>query len=433
MTNPRVRTTWSQNDKSREAALSRRADVYTMNQDHPQPSPVEYENGDPDSWAETPAGNQYIYDGYDGGEGGSEARNEVGFVEFKPETFKHKDSDSWNGSGKYDNAKVSAVTSAMKKANLATKLARATLRTSSEVLIKKQASDYMNLPDSVLTESLQRVNQASFIHLPEAARYKRSLACCKLATKVLSSYEPNESAIEKLARAFMEVDDPTLKNIFSTLASIEANEAVVAASDEDEDAEETTSSMLSQAGGDDEDEDDTEVASSDEDEDDTEVAASADDEDEADVTAGADESCGVEPAEMAMLDEMISEDGGGQPSGNLADLFSLFGDAPAPAAPQMGPVVPVHSVGSEISFSDDSETRTASFGDPNELMNIFNDDEEVRAQRDIVAAHHEQAARESGYAGVSKTASSGAKRLGNVRSGAPSSDGDLLESIWERP
>ena len=56
----RKRTTWSESGdgNSRAAATSRTADPYTMNQEHPQPGPTDYESGSPDSWAETPTGNE---------------------------------------------------------------------------------------------------------------------------------------------------------------------------------------------------------------------------------------------------------------------------------------------------------------------------------------------------------------------------------------
>lgn len=432
MNRPRLRTTWTNNDdtKSREAATSRRADIFTMNQEHPQPSPVEYENGDPDSWAETPTGNQLVYDGYEGGEGGSEARNEVNYPEFKPETFNHKDSDKWHGPGKYDNAKVSAATNAVKKANLAKKLAIATLRTSSESLITQQASDFMNLPDPVLVESLRRVNKASFQSLPEEARFKRSMACCKLATKVLSQYEPNEAAVERLARAFMMADDPVLKGILATLAEIEAS-AVVASEDDEEEAEETTSSTQVQSSEEEDDCDDTETASA---EQTSAVEISMEDDMEEDDSETA--ACDLDPASMDMLNQMITEDSGEvpAPSGSLADLFSpAVPAAPAaPAAPAPA-VVPVASSGVEISFGgdDDEGVHTAS-GAGSDLDTLFNDNEEVMAQRDIVAAQREQAARETNYAGVSKVASVGAKRLGNVQQSADK-NGDTLDKLWDRP
>ena len=427
MNRPRLRTTWTNNDaKSREAATSRRADIFTMNQDHPQPSPVEYESGDPDSWAETPTGNQLVYDGYEGGEGGSEARNEVNYPEFKPETFNHKDSDKWHGPGKYDNAKVSAATNAVKKASLAKKLAIATLRTSSESLITQQASDFMNLPDPVLVESLRRVNKASFQALPEEARFKRSMACCKLATKVLSQYEPNEAAVERLARAFMMADDPVLKGILATLAEIEAS-AVVASEDDEEEAEETTSSTQVQSSEEEEACDDTETAST---EQTSAVEISMEDDMEEDDSETA--ACDLDPASMDMLNQMITEDSVEvpAPSGSLADLFS---GAPAPAAPAPA-MVPVASSGVEISFGgddDDEGVHTASGADP-DLDVLFNDNEEVMAQRDIVAAQREQSARETNYAGVGRVASAGAKRLGNVQQSA-AKNGDNLENLWERP
>src|ERR1700675_2567972 len=123
----RQRSTWSSKPGSeaapRQAATSRKADIFTMNQEQPQPSPVEYESGDPDSWAETPTTNKNVEMDY---EGDHVKRNEVGFGELRKDTFDHKDSKEWGGSGKYDNAREAAV---LRKSSFALDLSRELLRT----------------------------------------------------------------------------------------------------------------------------------------------------------------------------------------------------------------------------------------------------------------------------------------------------------------
>jgi hypothetical protein len=108
----RARSTWTKpegNETPRQAATSRHADIYTMNQEHPQPSATDYENGDPDSWNETPTTNKNVEAEY---EGDHVKRNELGFGEFRDDTWKHKDSDKWNDGKKYDNSKTAAATPA---------------------------------------------------------------------------------------------------------------------------------------------------------------------------------------------------------------------------------------------------------------------------------------------------------------------------------
>lgn len=407
----RHRTTWNKpgDRTSREAATSRRADPYTMNQDHPQPSPTEYENGDPDSWAETPTDNQLIYDGYEGGEGGHEMRNEVNFVEFKPETFDHKDSKQWKGPGKYDNAKVSAT---MRKASAAERVARATLRTSNTALIEAQAIDLMSLPDKVLVATLQRLDSVSPDALPKDRKYKRALACCKFAADLLGD-AGTQSYVEKIGRVLMSIDDPTLKEMFRLTAAARS-----AAEAEEEETEE--------------------------------IAVSSDMEEEEDdsmadpVAAGSEEGC-LNPQDLAMLDSMLQQEMGQPgmapaapaPSGELADLFE------SPAAPAPGafeaPMMAQAASNLDISFDSDDEDempRTASNNsDDGGLSSLFDDHPEVVAQREVHAALVDQRVREGGYGPVSdvRTASDGARKLGNVRNSKPTNVDDQLASIWDRP
>lgn len=138
-----------------------------------------------------------------------------------------------------------------------------------------------------------------------------------------------------------------------------------------------------------------------------------------------------------MLDSMLHEETGQPaPTGELVELFE------APAAPAAMPAMPaMASDGPDISFGGEDEedvapARTASAGTQNDdLGSLFNDHPEVVAQREISAAQNEQRAREGGYGPVSdiRTASEGARKLGNVRGGKPANVDENLESIWERP
>lgn len=444
----RQRTTWTEtgDGTSREAATSRTADPYNMNQEHPQPSPVDYENGDPDAWAETPTDNQLVYDGYDGAGGleGREQRNDLNFAEFKPETFNHKDEKEWKGPGKYDNAKVSA---AVRKAGAAERVARAVLRTSNEKLVEAQAEDLMALPDQVLIATLKRLDSVSPDALPKDRKYNRAMACCKFAADVLGEAGDQET-VERLGRTLMSIDDPTLKEVFQIVAKARAK---VAGDDEGEDDAETAAAPPAPApapaptagGKMDEDEDDAETAGGA-----PEVEITFDDNGEDNgETAGLDAGC-LAPEDMAMLDSMLEQEGAppaapmaAPPAGELTDLFEAAPAAPAAPMAPAAPVMPATaSDGPDITFgeAEDGEqaARTASSAsDSDQLDVLFNDHPEVQAQREIAAAQAEQRAREGGYGPVSdvRTASEGAKKLGNVRGGkAPSMDQEL-ESIWDRP
>ena len=132
----RKRSTWRNSPTtSSVASTSRRADVYTMNQDHKQPAiETAYANGSPDEWAEgvaKPGDEQEV------------ERNELGLLEFHSNTWKHKDSEKWNDGKKYDNARAAAE----RKATAATKIASILLKTASPEVVSEQALDLMGLSD----------------------------------------------------------------------------------------------------------------------------------------------------------------------------------------------------------------------------------------------------------------------------------------------
>jgi len=371
-----------------------------MNQEHPQPTPVQYENGNPDSWAETPTGDELVQAGYDGDH---EARNDLNFAEFKPETFDHKDSKQWRGPGKYDNAKVSA---AIRKANAAERMARATLRTSDERLIEAQATDLMALPDKVLVATLKRLDTVSPDALPKDRRFKRAMACCKFASDFLGE-SATEDGVVRMGKVLMSIDDPTLKELFKVAAKLKV--ARVALNDEEEEE-------------------------SDEESDDHTSGDTSCDTD--DVTSG-DTGC-LSPQDMAMLDNMLNQEGAPPvapaPTGELTELFE------APASPPVPTTMPaMASNGLDISFDDEDEdstrTEAAEKTSSAQLASLFDDHPEVVAQREIAAAEAEQRAREGGYGVVAstRTASTGAKKLGNVTGGKPRSVDDELAGLWDGP
>jgi hypothetical protein len=85
----------------------------------------------------------------------------------------------------------------------------------------------------------------------------------------------------------------------------------------------------------------------------------------------------------------------------------------------------------DISFDDDEPEARVASGD--NIDDLFADDPEVQAQRQIKASEQEQRARAGGFA-VSRTASSkGAKKIGQVRKAQPASVDQALENLWERP
>lgn len=398
----RERTTWTKKntETSRQAATSRRADIYTMNQEHPQPSPTDYENGSPDSWAETPVpgDKMSVKEEYDGDH---VKRNEIGMGEFRDDTYKHKDSDKWNDGKKYDNSKVAAE----RKAQAAEKVARHLLRTANDELVVAAAIDLMTLPDQVLVATLKRMEACSPDALPQQARLKRALACTKLAARTLAD-GATEETVEKLASIFMTIDDPTLKSIIRTVASVK-----VAQQDPSEDEKVKTS----------------------------QEEAPGQEEVPAATAQMADQAHGLTPEETAMLDGMLDTCPPCAPAGvPAAAPAAVVIETPAPQddltalfdVPVVAPVM-ASATDSDISFDD--EEGDAHVASDESLDSLFADDPEVVAQRQIASANREQIAREGGFTSVSRTASTGARKLGRVSATKTQSADVALEAIWDRP
>lgn len=413
----RWRSTWSDSTPvRREAATTRTADPYTMNQEHPQPSPVEYESGDPDAWAETPTNSDpHVKKEY---EGDHVKRNEVGFGEFRDDTWKHKDSDQWGGKGKYDNAS-SARAAAERKASAAERVARVLLRSSNEELVMAQAVDLMTLPGQALASTLQRIEKTSPDALPKEVRFRRALACCKLAARVLPQ-NSKEEHVERVATMFMKVDDPTLKEILKTVK--------VALDEEKSEPEEKTEEKTEKTSAEEKAPEGKEPPKAEAKEEAEEEEA---EEEEAEEQEAA-EQCGcMDPEARSMLQQMLQEEANEPehqgtlpaPAPELTDLF----EQPA-AAPVAGPAPVMMASGMpDISFDEEGEERTAADNDPSQLSNLFADDPEVQAHREIKAAEQEQVMRETGFA---RMASTGAKKIGQVKASKQEAS---LDDLWERP
>jgi len=428
----RERTTWQNkpSETPRQAATQRQADIYTMNQEHPQPTPVDYENGNPDTWAETPVPGEKmtVNDEY---EGGHVKRNELNFGEFRDDTWKHKDSDHWHGKGKYDNAKVSAE----RKAQAAERVARVLLRTSNDQRIEAAALELMALPDKNLVATLKHIDSVSPDALSPDAKRKRAFACTKLAARLLGE-EAKEEHVEHLATAFMSIDDPTLKTILKIVATShvaqeqeeqeEEQEGSKTSQQQEEEQQQQQQGQQQQQQGQEQQQAQQQQGQQEEITSQQQQQGQQQEEQEEEITSQQEAyGHGLSPEEHALLDSMLKEECG--PGDELTAIF----EAPAQPAPAM----PAMAAGPDVSFDDDDDdagtTTTAASGD--ELGDLFGDDPEVQAQRQIKAAEQEQVAREGGFA-VGRTASAkGAKKIGQVQRGkAPTAD-QALEALWDRP
>ena len=435
----RARTTWQSNGSAatRQAATSRKADIYTMNQEHPQPTAVDYMNGSPDEWAETPVpgDKMTVKDEY---EGDHVKRNELGFGEFRDDTWKHKDSKNWGESGKYDNAKVSAE----RKATAAECIARAILRTSNDEAVEQTAIDLMALPDRSMVSVLRRMDASSPAALPADSRHRRAYACTKLALRMLGAGCNSETAVETLAGTLMKVDDVTLKEMIKNVAAAtrlaqqeeqdqqQDDQGGHTSQDEEQEDDEEQQTAQQQQGQQDQQSQQQQQSQQDQQQAQQDQQSQQDqqqqDQAQQQCMAEEQEGCELNPTEMSLLDQLLHE----EMAAPQDDLTALFG-APAAAAP----VAPaIASDTSDISFDDDdSEPAPTTAGMAISLDDLFADDPEVKAQREIQAAQDQQFKRELGYGNVARTASTnGAKKLGQVKNTARSVD-EALENLWDRP
>ena len=385
----RKRTTWQNksDETPRQAATQRKADIYTMNQDRVQPGVTDYESGSPDSWGEgvVPGDKMSVNDEY---EGGHVKRNEIGFPEFRDDTWKHKDADKWNDGKKYDNSKLAAE----RKAVAAERVARALLRTSNERLVEETAVEFMALSPKSLVATLKRLEMVSPDSLSDDAKYKRAYACTKLAASVLGS-SARENHVEKLASHFMSIDDPTLKSILKTVAA--SRVAQEEEGTQQEEGDDAPMSMQSQE------------------------------------ECMSQEQVGLPAADLALLEALLHDEQQehcpAAPAAGGDSLTQLF-EAPPAAAPAAPMMASQKRSGFDISFDGDDDAESAdAIANVASLDDLFSDEPDVVAQRQIASANADAL-------GFARTASSkGAKKLGQVKASPAKAEGDKLESLWDRP
>ncbi|HQP38207.1 MAG TPA: hypothetical protein PLI95_23645, partial [Polyangiaceae bacterium] len=353
---------------------------------NPQPSVTEYENGDPSAWAEDVNSGSSVEKEY---AGGAVKRNDIGFPEFRDDTWNHAGTRPWGKGGQYDNAKLAAT---QRKAEACERVARALLRTTDEKMIEETALDLMNLPSKSLVATLKRMDQTSPASLPENARFRRALACTKLSALILSE-QAEENAIERLASLFNSLDDVTLKSILNVVASAR----VAAEEGEDEGDKEPN--------GDKKDDDNKKEPPK----------------EEKPVLTDADLEAIKEVVQEVEAAEEAAEEAGENGEEGVEDLQQLFeggeegeGAPAAPAAPGAPPV--------DITFDEgEPEGKPAMASD---LSGLF-DTEDSLAQRELTAAQKTSF-------GQRTASSKGAKKLGQVQAPKASVD-ENLESLWERP
>lgn len=489
----RERSTWQGNGAAipRQAATQRQADIYKMNQEHPDAGPTDYESGDPDTWAESWHGYGDVESEY---EGGHVKRNELNFAEFRDNTFKHKDSDNWHsGKGNYDNVKdgdgkfenpagkstgekagrtyeaagkPSASTAsapvdrrdmAERKAKAVERITRAMLRTSNEELVLNTAVGFMGMPDRVIVATLRALDAVSPDSLSPENKTRRALACTKLAARLVGE-NSSDNVIESLATTLMTLDDPTLKSILKQIAA-----ARVAQQQSEEECEQQGKTGQQQEQQGQQQEQQGQISQQQQSQQEQQVGQQQQSQQEQaqqrfmqqQEQVGQQQQQGQQeqeceqgmahmshdlpPAELQMLDQMLKEEMSQQGVPAADDLTALFEAAPVPAAPVIAPMVAAQGADVDISFDDEDEvplaaaTASQQTASGDDLDNLFGDNEEVQAQRQIKAAEQEQAARENGFS-VGRTASvRGAKKIGQIQRGKPMSADQALESLWDRP
>jgi len=213
----------------------------------------------------------------------------------------------------------------------------------------------------------------------------------------------------------MSIDDPTLKAIVQTVAA-----SRVAQEEEQEEQQEEQEGKTSQE----QEQEEQEGKTSQEQEEEAEEAEEITSQQEQ-------EAHDLSPEEMQMLQSMLGDQcapgaaapaapGAAAPADDLSALFS--------AAPGGAP-----GAGSDISFSDDDDDESGVPVLSSDLDDLFADDPEVHAQREIQSSQLEARNRESGFTGHVASTKNGAKKLGSVQKAAKPSVDQVLENLWERP
>jgi hypothetical protein len=392
----RQRTTWKQ-DTHRNAATLRKADPYTMNQNHPQPTADQYMNGSPSEWAEDVNTNSSVALEY---ENGHVKRNEINMAEFRDDTFTGAGSGPWGKGGKYDNARLSSeqMNAAHQKAQACQRIASSLLKTDNKEMIEKTAIDLMGLPIKSIASTIKRLDQLSPAALPDQARFRRALACTKLSA-ILLTEDAEEEGVKKLALVFNGLDDMTLKNILHIVALHRVAETAPAVVPE------------------------------------IKVAAEAEKKDEKEPEKKIVEKKEDEPkdGEIMKLLEDLAEDvqeikeevvEGAKTEGGeegKEDIEALFAEGAEGGEGDKGP-----EIGFEDGENEEEEKETQAPKMSSDLTGLFDTDENI-AQRELSGQNSFQKRTASEVKGV--------KKLGQVKvEHAPRASIDnQLEALWERP
>jgi hypothetical protein len=140
----RERSTWNREEVVKKAAIAKKADPYTMNQDHPQPAADKYVTGDPSTFAEDVHEPNTWESEYANGQ---TKRDEIGLPEMRSDTFNHSEK--------------TASEVMIKKADLCIAVAKLMLsgkKVASDVTaVEDQAVALMSLPDRELIATHKRL------------------------------------------------------------------------------------------------------------------------------------------------------------------------------------------------------------------------------------------------------------------------------------
>lgn len=233
----RERSTWNRKEIAKKAADG---DIYTMNQDHPQPAMDEYVIGDSSDFAEDVHSPNTWEAEYSGD---AVKRNEIGFPEFRSDTFNHSE-------------KTASDRVRLKKAELCVAVAKLMMgagrRYASADSIEDQAVALMYMPDMELINTHKRLAQEQG-QSDQFEEDDEDEGQSKQAGQVPPQFKEN---IEKMKAKSQDADDDDDEDDEDEGQSKQAQQQQQSDDDEEDDADQ--GGQQKQAG-DDEDDDDDEI------------------------------------------------------------------------------------------------------------------------------------------------------------------------------
>lgn len=186
----RERSTWNRDEVVMKAAAAKKAaekpgDIYTMNQDHPQPGFDAYVIGDPSDFAED-VHSPNTWDAEYSGD--AVKRNEIGMPEMRGDTFNHSE-------------KTAAKRETMiKKADLCVEVARLMLKgtkVASESAIEDQAVALMWMPDQELINTHARLAAEQDEHDEDEKEEQQSKQAGEVPPQFLEHMKKKEDGDDK--------------------------------------------------------------------------------------------------------------------------------------------------------------------------------------------------------------------------------------------